>query len=129
MGELVADVGRLVERALAVGVRTDGILLDPAHDFAKTTVQSLEVTRRLGELTATGWPVLVAVSRKDFVGETLDLPATQRLEGSLAAVAVSAWLGARVFRTHDVAATRRVLDMVASIQGVRPPAAPMRSLR
>jgi dihydropteroate synthase len=64
--------------------------------------------------------VLQAISRKDFVGETLDLPTEERLEGSLAATAVAAWLGATVFRTHDVRATRRVVDMVASIRGERP---------
>ena len=69
-----------------------------------------------------GFPVLQAISRKDFVGETLDLPADERLEGSLAATAVAAWLGATVFRAHDVRATRRTLDMVASIRGDRPPA-------
>ena len=71
---------------------------------------------------ATGWPVLVAVSNKDFVGETLDLPVGERLGGTLAATAVSAWLGARVFRAHDVLETRQMLDMVASIRGDRPPA-------
>ena len=109
-------------------MRPDGILIDPAHDFGKNTRHSLEITRRLGELVATGWPVLVALSNKDFVGETLDLPPDERLEGTLAATAVSAWLGARVFRAHDVAATRRVLDMVASIRGTRPPAATRRGL-
>ena len=73
-----------------------------------------------------GYPVLQAISRKDFVGETLDLPADERLEGSLAATAVAAWLGATVFRTHDVRATRRVLDMVASVRGDRPPAVALR---
>ena len=65
--------------------------------------------------------MLQALSRKDFVGETLDLPADDRLEGTLAATAVAAWLGATVFRAHDVRATRRVVDMVASIRGERPP--------
>jgi dihydropteroate synthase len=72
--------------------------------------------------------VLVAVSRKDFVGETLDLPVAERLPGTLAATAVSAWLGARVFRSHDVAATVQVLRMVAAIRGTAPPAAPLRGL-
>ena len=85
-------------------------------------------TRRLDDLVATGWPVLVALSNKDFVGETLDLPVDQRLTGTLAATAVSAWLGARVFRVHDVAATRQTLDMVASIRGDRPPARTTRGL-
>ena len=104
------------------------MLIDPAHDFGKNTWQSLEMTRRLGELVANGWPVLVALSNKDFVGETLDLPVGERLNGTLAATAVSAWLGARVFRAHNVAQTRQVLDMVATIRGDRPPAAARRGL-
>ena len=128
VADVVATVTAAAERAVAAGVRGDGILVDPTHDFGKTTYHSLELTSRLDEVVATGWPVLVALSRKDFVGETLDLPASERLEGTLAATAISAWLGARVFRAHDVRATRRVLDMVASIAGTRPPSAARRGL-
>jgi dihydropteroate synthase len=128
VADVLATVTGLAERAVAAGVRADGILIDPTHDFGKNTRHSLELTRRLDELHATGWPVLVALSRKDFVGETLDLPPSERLEGTLAATAISAWLGARVFRAHDVRATRRVLDMVASIRGDRPPAVARRAL-
>ncbi|HET8681282.1 MAG TPA: dihydropteroate synthase [Micromonosporaceae bacterium] len=128
VADVVATVTRLARHAVDQGVRPDGILIDPAHDFGKNTWHSLELTRRLDELVATGWPVLVAISNKDFVGETLDLPVGDRLEGTLAATAVSAWLGARVFRAHQVAATRRVLDMVASIRGDRPPAVARRGL-
>ena len=128
VADVVATVTAAAERAVAAGVRADGILVDPTHDFGKTTYHSLELTSRLDELVATGWPVLVALSRKDFVGETLGLPASERLEGTLAATAISAWLGARVFRAHDVRATRRVLDMVASIVGTRPPSAARRGL-
>ncbi|MEU7588931.1 dihydropteroate synthase [Micromonospora sp. NPDC049230] len=128
VADVVATVTGLAERAVAAGVRPDGILIDPAHDFGKNTRHSLEITRRLGELTGTGWPVLVALSNKDFIGETLDLPVPERLEGTLAATAISAWLGARVFRAHQVGPTRRVLDMVASIRGDRPPAATRRGL-
>lgn len=109
----------LAERAVAAGVRADGVLIDPGHDFGKNSRHSLEVTRRLPELAATGWPVLVSLSRKDFIGEVLDLPPDERLEGTLAATSISAWLGARVFRAHDVAATRRVLDVVSAIRGDR----------
>lgn len=126
--DVVRTVGGLTAAALAAGVRRDGIVIDPGHDFGKTTVQSLEVTRRLGELVDSGWPVLVALSNKDFVGETLDLPAGERLDGTLAATAVSAWLGARLFRVHHVTRTRQVLDMVASIRGDRPPAVARRGL-
>jgi dihydropteroate synthase len=128
MADVVDTVVGLAERAVSLGVRPDGILIDPAHDFGKNTWHSLELTRRLGELVDTGWPVLVALSRKDFLGETLGLPPADRLEATLAATAVSAWLGARMFRAHDVAATRRVLDTVASIRGDRPPVAPRRGL-
>ena len=130
--DVVADVIRtvttLAEKAVAAGVRRDGILIDPTHDFGKNTRHSLELTRRLAELVATGWPVLVALSNKDFIGETLDLDKDHRLPGTLAATAVSAWQGARVFRAHNVRETRQVLDMVASIRGDRPPAVSRRGL-
>ncbi len=126
--DVIATVTGLAQRAVEVGVRPDGILVDPAHDFGKNTWHSLAVTRRLADLVATGWPVLVSLSRKDFIGETLDLPPQDRLEGTLAATAISVWLGARVVRAHDVAATRRTLDTVASIRGTRPPAVARRGL-
>ena len=115
--DVVGAVVALAERAVALGVRRDAVLIDPAHDFGKNSRHSLEVTRRLDELVATGWPVLVALSRKDFIGEVLDLPPDDRLEGTLAATAVSAFLGARVFRAHDVAATLRVVRTVAAVRG------------
>jgi len=128
VADVVATVTGLAERALAVGVRQDAILVDPAHDFGKNTYHSLEVTRRLDEVAATGWPVLVAVSRKKFLGEVLNTEADDRLEASLAATAVAAWLGGRFFRAHDVHATRQVLDTVASVRGTRPPAVARRAL-
>jgi len=128
VADVLATVTGLAERALALGVRRDGILIDPAHDFGKNTRHSLELTQRLGELVDTGWPVLVALSNKDFIGETLDLPVEDRLAGTLATTAVSAWLGARVFRAHHVRDTRRVLDMVAAIRGERQPAVSRRGL-
>lgn len=111
-----------VARAREAGVPDERILIDPTLDFGKTTRHSLLLLRHTADITALGLPVLQAISRKDFVGETLDLGPDERLEGSLAATAVAAWLGAVAFRTHDVRATRRVLDMVASIRGDRPPA-------
>jgi dihydropteroate synthase len=130
--DVMADIERQTvaeaERATALGVRTDAILVDPGHDFGKNTRHSLEATRRLPELVATGWPVLVSLSNKDFVGETLDRPVGERLTGTLATTAVSAWLGARVFRAHNVRETRETLDMVASLLGNRPPAVARRGL-
>ncbi|MFF5702149.1 dihydropteroate synthase [Streptomyces sp. NPDC012794] len=118
----------LAERAEALGVPRESIMIDPGHDFGKNTRHSLEATRRLAEMTETGWPVLVSLSNKDFVGETLDKPVKERLLGTLATTAVSAWLGAQVYRVHEVAETRQVLDMVRSIQGHRPPAVARRGL-
>jgi dihydropteroate synthase len=125
---VIGTVTSAADDAVARGVRRDGILIDPTHDFGKNTRHSLELTRRLDEVVATGWPVLVALSRKDFVGETLDRPVDERLPGTLAATAISAWHGAQVFRAHDVRATRDVLDMVASVRGARPPAVARRGL-
>ncbi len=104
-------------------MQPDRIIIDAAHDFGKNTWHSLEVTRRLAEMTATGWPVLVSLSNKDFVGETLDLPPEQRLPGTLAATSVCAWLGARIFRVHQVTESRQVVDMVSAHPG-RPAAGP-----
>jgi dihydropteroate synthase len=128
VADIVARTTALAAAAVAAGVDRDRVLIDPGHDFAKNTRHSLEATRRLGELVATGWPVLVALSNKDFVGETLDVPLEERLTGTLAATAVSAWLGARVFRAHEVAATRQTLDMVAAIRGDRLPVRTVRGL-
>lgn len=126
VADVVAHVTALARRAVEAGVRPDGILVDPAHDFGKNTRHSLRLTRRLDALTATGWPVLVAVSNKDFIGETLDLPVTERGPGTMATLAVSALLGARVFRVHDVAAARRVLNTVTAIAPERRPMGDMR---
>jgi dihydropteroate synthase len=130
--DVVADIldvtVDLAERAVAAGCPRESVLIDPGHDFGKNTRHSLEATRRLGELVDTGWPVLVSLSNKDFVGETLDRLVDERLVGTLATTAVSAWLGARVFRAHNVAQTRQTLDMVASIRGTRQPAVARRGL-
>lgn len=128
VGDVVRTVTGLAERAVEAGVRPDGILVDPGHDFGKTTAHSLEITRRLSELVDTGWPVLVAMSNKDFIGEALDRPVTARLSGTLSVTALTAWLGARVFRVHNVEQVRDALDMVACVRGDRAPAAPRRGL-
>lgn len=122
VGEVLDTVTAAAHDLVDRGVPAEGILIDPTHDFGKNTWHSLALTRRLNELVATGWPVLVAVSNKDFVGETLGgLPPAERLSGTLAATAISAWHGASVFRAHNVVETRQVLEMVASVKGHRPP--------
>jgi len=115
-------------RAVELGVDPASVLVDPTHDFGKNTWHSLELVRGTDQIVALGFPVLMALSRKDFVGETLGLEVDERLEGTLAATALAAWLGAGVFRAHDVAATRRTLDMVAAVRGDLPPARAVRGL-
>ncbi len=128
LADVVDTLTRLAERAVALGVRPDGIVIDPAHDFAKNTWHSLAVTRRIDELVATGWPVLVALSNKDFIGETLQRPVNERLAGTLAATAWCSAAGVRIFRAHAVRETRDTLDMIASIRGTRVPSHPVRAL-
>lgn len=126
--DVIAEVTSAAERAAALGVRRDGIVIDPTHDFGKNTYHGLSLLRHVEDLVKTGWPVLMALSNKDFVGETLGVSLTERLEGTLAATALAAAAGAAMFRVHEVGPTRRVLEMVASIQGARPPKRTVRGL-
>jgi dihydropteroate synthase len=126
--DVIAEVTVAAERAVAAGVSRDAVLIDPTHDFGKNTYHGLSLLRHVKDLVKTGWPVLMALSNKDFVGETLGVDLTERLEGTLAATALAAAEGAAMFRVHQVGPTRRVLEMVASIQGVRPPTRTVRGL-
>ena len=119
VSQVIASLTAEADRAVAAGVRADGIVIDPAHDFGKNTWHSLELTRRTRDLADTGWPVLVAASNKDFVGEALGLPVAERGEGTLAVLAVCAWEGARLFRVHDVPAARDALDVVREMRAER----------
>jgi dihydropteroate synthase len=128
MADVLDQTLWLARQAAQAGVDPAGIIIDAAHDFGKNTWHSLEITRRLGEMTATGWPVLVSLSNKDFIGETLGAAVEERLAGTLAATAVCAWQGARIFRAHNVIQTRHVVDMVAAIRGDIRPARVIRGL-
>ena len=124
--DVLAVLARGAQVAVQAGVPPERVLVDPTLDFGKTTRHSLTTLRHTEDVAALGYPVLQALSRKDFVGETLDLEADDRLEGTLAATAVAAWLGTTVFRAHDVRAPRRAVDMGASLRGDRPPARAVR---
>ncbi|MGI9126452.1 MAG: dihydropteroate synthase [Mycobacterium sp.] len=125
---VIAEVTAAAEHAAAVGVPRDRVLIDPTHDFGKNTFHGLTLLRHVRDLVDTGWPVLMALSNKDFIGETLGVELNERLEGTLAATALAAADGARMFRVHEVGPTRRVLEMVASIKGDRPPSRTVRGL-
>ena len=114
-----------LERALEAGIARERIVLDPGPDLNKSTQQTLEVLRDWGEYAALGLPLLAALSRKDFVGESLGLPKEERLAGSLAAAAWTIRLGARIRRVHDVRETVRMVRMLEVLAGWREPAGPL----
>lgn len=119
---------QLAAEAERRGVPADRVVVDPGHDLGKNTAHSLELTRRLGELAALGYPVLVALSNKDFLGEVLGVGVEQRLEASLAAAAVAVLNGARIVRVHATRETVRAIRTVEAILGWRPPAVSVRGL-
>jgi dihydropteroate synthase len=125
-GDVTAEVAgflrRRVELALAQGVRPDQIIIDPGHDLNKNTYHSLELTRRLDEIARIGYPLLAAISNKDFIGETLDRPQDQRLAGTIAATVFCVLRGARIVRVHDVPAAVDAVRMTEAMLGWRPPA-------
>ncbi|WP_307827449.1 dihydropteroate synthase [Planomonospora sp. ID82291] len=125
----VADFLRQrVFHALNAGIPADRIIIDPGHDLNKNTHHSLELTRRLTEITSIGYPTLVAISNKDFIGETLDLPRDQRREGTIAANVVCILQGARILRVHDVRDTVAAVRMTEAMLGWRGPMAPRHNL-
>lgn len=118
----------LAATAVSAGVAEDRLLVDPGLDFGKTTFHSLELIRRLPELVAFGRPLLVAPSRKDVVGETLGAAPEDRIEGTLAIVALAVAAGAAVIRVHDVRPAVQTVRMVEAVIGRRPPVSPVRGL-
>lgn len=117
--DLLQDIARELGDALLLaqraGIASERILLDPGIGFGKTVAQNLELIDRLRELTVLGYPLLVGPSRKSFVGYTLNLPPTERLEGTAAAVTLCIERGADVVRVHDVAAMRRVVALTDAV--------------
>jgi dihydropteroate synthase len=111
----------LAERAEAAGVPRGGILID-GTGYGKNTADHLLLLRHVREFVKTEWPVLMALSNKTFVGESLAVDPRDRLAGTLAATAIAARDGAAVFRAHQVLPTRHTVEMVASINGTRAPA-------
>ena len=114
-----------LQRALEAGIPRERIVLDPGPDLNKNTLQTLEMLRAFEQYSSLGLPLLAALSRKDFVGESLGLPKEDRLEGSLAAAAWTVGHGARILRVHDVQATARLVRMLEVLAGWRDPAGPL----
>ncbi|MGF2948986.1 dihydropteroate synthase [Microbacterium alcoholitolerans] len=124
--DVIAEVrGFLVERmarAEAAGIPRSRLIVDPGHDLDKNTQHSLEITRCIAEFADLGAPLLVAVSNKDFIGESIDRPQGERLAASLAAMTACILGGARIVRMHDIAETVDAVRMTEAILGMRQPA-------
>ena len=118
-GEVAAFLAARLEAALAAGIAREATALDPGVGFGKARHHSMELIARVDALQALGRPVLIGVSRKSFIGQILDLPVDQRLEGSLAAAAIAVFQGARIVRTHDVAATVRAVRIADALRAAR----------
>jgi dihydropteroate synthase len=125
-GDVVAEVAAFlrnrIRRAVAAGIPPERLIVDPGFDLNKNTRHSLQLVRRLDEIVAIGLPTLVAVSNKDFIGETLDREKGRRLEGSLAAAVICIMKGARIVRMHDVPAALAATRMTEAVLGFRAPA-------
>ena len=119
-GDVVAEVvdalKERVEYALASGVARGKIILDPGIGFGKTPQQNLALIAQLGRIKALGFPVLIAPSRKSFIGQVLDLPVDERLEGTAASVAIAVMLGADIVRVHDVKFMARVVALATALR-------------
>ena len=115
VGEVLADLQRALERALAAGVGWDDLIVDPGMGFGKTAEQNLALLHDLAALRLLRRPVLLGMSRKSTIGRVLDLPAQDRLEGTLATTALAVAAGVDIVRVHDVEANRRVARMSDAI--------------
>jgi dihydropteroate synthase len=119
VADVVDMLGELLERAKALGVKDDQIVLDPGPDFAKTPEETVAVLRRLDRVAALGRPLLLALSRKYFIGAITGRPPLERLGGTLAAIAAGLDHGNAILRVHDVAEVVSFLRVRAVLRGER----------
>lgn len=113
--EVIASLSQSVEKALAAGVRPENIIIDPGIGFGKQLGHNLTVLRRLRAFRSLGYPVLMGTSRKSMIGQVLDLPVHERLEGTAATIALSVAGLADIVRVHDVAAMHRVVRVADAV--------------
>lgn len=117
MADMIADLYESVKIAKDAGVPDENIILDPGIGFAKTVEQNLEVMRNLEKLNVLGYPVLLATSRKSFIGHVLDLPVEERVEGTGASVCLGIEKGCEMIRVHDVKEMARMAKMMDAMIG------------
>ena len=117
MADMIADLYESVKIAKDAGVRDENIILDPGIGFAKTPEQNLEAMRNLEQLNVLGYPVLLATSRKSFIGHVLDLPVEERVEGTGASICLGIEKGCEMIRVHDVKEMARMAKMMDAMLG------------
>jgi len=115
--EVYAFLSQRVEACVRAGIGTERIIIDPGFGFGKTLAHNLGLMKNLARFTQLGVPVLVGVSRKSMIGALTGRPVEQRLAGGLALAALAVSCGARIIRSHDVAATRDALAVTAAVLG------------
>ena len=121
VGEVLDFLRERVAVALGAGVSREQLILDPGPDFAKTPAQTIALLAHVERLHELGLPLLMAISRKDFIGALTGRPPRERLAGTLAALAHGVDAGAHIFRVHDVAAAADFLTVRAALAGELPP--------
>jgi dihydropteroate synthase len=117
IGEISDFLLKAIDKALEVGVPKNRIIIDPGIGFGKTVEHNFSILKNIATFKNLGFPVLIGVSRKSFIGKTLDLPVDERLEGSLAAALYAVLNGASIIRVHDVLPTIRALKIIEIING------------
>jgi dihydropteroate synthase len=120
--EVLSFLRERMQLALDAGVSREQLIVDPGPDFAKTPAQTVDLLARAERLHELGRPLLMAVSRKDFIGALTGRAPSERLAGTLAALAHGLDVGASIFRVHDVAAARDYVRVRAALSGACPPA-------
>ncbi|MBI4855797.1 MAG: dihydropteroate synthase [Acetobacterium woodii] len=115
MADINSDLQESIDIALEAGISRDAIILDPGIGFAKDYAQNMETMHNLEALQTLGYPILLGTSRKGFIGLTLDLPVTQRVEGTVATTVIGIMKGASIIRVHDVLENKRAAQMTAGI--------------
>ena len=117
LNDVVADLKECVRIAKDVGISDDKIILDPGVGFGKTYQMNLEIINHVDMLHSLGFPILLGTSRKSVIGQTLNLPTDQRVEGTLATTVVGVMKGCAFVRVHDIKENKRVIQMTEAIMG------------
>jgi dihydropteroate synthase len=117
ISDICKDLKKSIQNALKAGIPNEHIVIDPGIGFGKSAAQNFSILKHLKSFLNLGYPVMIGVSRKSFIGKTLNLPETERVFGTAAAVAASILQGVHIVRVHDVRPMRQVAMIADSIRG------------